>query len=287
MKIISGGGAVRVRVPAKINLFLEVTGKRADGYHELVTVMHPVSIADDLSCRRSRDVHLRGGLEELGEKNLAVRAVRAAQKYAGTRLGMDIRLTKRIPTGAGMGGGSADAAAALAAFNVLHRLRLPDEDLNRIAASVGSDVCFFLCGRTALCTGRGEIVQPVRTARKLHFVHVYPGYESSTAEVYRRLKLSLTPPRRDVNQILETLAGGDVRDIGKALFNRLETPAFANQPPLKSLKRALSRFGFRGVLMSGSGSSMFGLCRSRDEARRMAGRLQQRGYGTVMVSRSL
>lgn len=287
MKIARSGGRVRVRVPAKINLFLEVLGRRPDGYHELVTVMHPIDIVDDLACRPSAQTRVRGDLEELGEKNLIVKAVRAMQKFAGTRRGMDVRLTKRIPTGAGMGGGSADAAAAIAAFNVLYGLDLPARDLEAVAASVGSDVAFFLCGRTALCTGRGEHVQPVKIGRALHFVVCYPGFESSTAQVYGRLKLSLTPRKADVNTFLEPLAEGSIRGIGRGLFNRLEAPAFENLPPLRILKRDLLRAGFSGVLMSGSGSSFFGLCKSRAEAQDKALRISEKGYGKVFIASSI
>jgi 4-diphosphocytidyl-2-C-methyl-D-erythritol kinase len=286
LKILTSNGTVRVRVPAKINLFLEVTGKRPDGYHELVTVMHPVRLFDDLICRRSKDVRLKGDLEELGEKNLAIKAIRALQKFAATDKGIEIRLKKRIPTGAGMGGGSADAAAAIAAYDRLYGLKLPAAQLSAVAASVGSDVAFFLCSRTALCTGRGELVQPVHLGRPLHFVHVYPGYESSTADVYRRLKLNLTPSRADVNTFLEPLAEGNIRGIGRELFNRLERPAFENLPPLRALKRALSKFGFSGVLMSGSGSSFFGLCASRAEARTKAHQISTFGYGKVFTTSS-
>jgi 4-diphosphocytidyl-2-C-methyl-D-erythritol kinase len=287
MKISRSKGRVRVRVPAKINLFLDVIGKRPDGYHELVTVMHPINLVDDLTCRASTDVRVRGDLEELGDKNLVVKAIRALQKAAGTNLGMEVRLKKRIPTGAGLGGGSADAAAALAAYNILHRLRLPSRELEDVAAAVGSDVAFFLCGKTALCTGRGEYVQPVKTGGRLHFVVCYPGFESSTAEVYRRLKLSLTPHRADVNTFLEPLAEGSIRGIGRGLYNRLEAPAFENHPPLRVLKRDLQRFGFSGVLMSGSGSSFFGLCRTRSEAQKKALRLSTKGYGKVFIASSI
>jgi 4-diphosphocytidyl-2-C-methyl-D-erythritol kinase len=287
VKLSRASGAIRVRVPAKVNLYLDVVGKRTDGYHELVTVMHPVSLFDELICRRSSAVRVRGDLEELGEHNLVVKAVRAIQSFARTRRGMEVRLRKRIPTGAGLGGGSADAAAALAAYHELHRLNFSARELETIAASVGSDVAFFLCGRTALCTGRGEIVQPVRVGRRLDVVLCYPGFESSTADAYRRLKLGLTPSRSDVNTFLEPLAEGDLRRIGRGLFNRLETPAFQIHPPLRALKRGMESLGFSGVLMSGSGSSMFGLCRSREEARAKARRISELGYGKVWTASSI
>jgi 4-diphosphocytidyl-2-C-methyl-D-erythritol kinase len=266
-------GGIRVRAPGKINLFLEVRGRRPDGYHEIETVMAPVSLADDLLCRRSRELRVRGDLADLGEENLVVRAVRAAQNYCGTRRGMDATLKKRIPVGAGLGGGSADAAAAIAAFDRVHRLGLNPEDLSKIGASVGSDIPFFFCGTAALCTGRGEIVQPVRVAKRLHLALFYPGFPSPTARVYRLLKLGLTRSRVDVKSFLKLLAEGSIDGLGRALFNRLEEPAFRNLPRLRALKRALSRLGFRGVLMSGSGSSLFGLCRSREEARAGARRM--------------
>jgi 4-diphosphocytidyl-2-C-methyl-D-erythritol kinase len=277
MRVHRTGGALRIDAPCKLNLFLEVLGRRADGYHEIATVMHPVGLFDRLVFRPSREVCVRGDLESLGEANLVVRAIRAVQRFARTRRGLRVRLTKRIPLGAGLGGGSADAAAAILAMDLLHRLGLSPRDRQSIAAGVGSDVPFFLSGRTALCTGRGEAVAPIKVASKLHFVLLYPGFETSTGLVYRSLSPGLTRCPKDVKPLLGLLAAGDLRGIGKALFNRLEETAFRRYPVLRSLKRAMKRLGFRGVLMSGSGSTLYGLCASRSRGQALARRLRGRG----------
>lgn len=256
--------------PAKVNLFLEVLGKRPDGYHELVTVMHAVDLCDRLSFRKKRRGFELRGAEHIPGKNLVQKAFEAVARARRLRVGLDARLDKRIPMGAGLGGGSSDAAATIVAMNALYRLDLTPAELNEIAASVGSDVPFFLRGGTAWCTGRGEIVTQIKALKPLYFVIASPNFECSTAEVYRRLKRSLTGKIRDANCFLRVLSDGNLRRIGAGLFNRLEEASFKMYPVLARLKRKMMQLGFAGVLMSGSGSALFGLCGSLAQARALA-----------------
>lgn len=261
--------------PAKLNLFLEVLGRRPDGYHDLATVMVPIDLADTIEVREARRFTLEIEGADLPGVNTVARAWRAVRRRRRVP-GARVRLVKRIPAGSGLGGGSSDAAAALAAFDRLFDLGL---DLDAAAAEIGSDVNFFLQRGPALCTGRGEAVAPLAAPRTVHAVVFWPGFPLSTADVYRRMREFLTPDPRDVRDFLNRYASGELRALGRALFNRLEAPAFAIRPELAALRRRLARLPFAGVRMSGSGSAIFGLCASRAEAERLARRIGEETAG--------
>jgi 4-diphosphocytidyl-2-C-methyl-D-erythritol kinase len=260
----------RADCPAKLNLFLEVLGRRPDGYHELATVMAPVDLCDTLEVRPARRFSLEVEGSELPGVNTVEKAWRAAARQCRVPA-VRVRLVKRIPAGSGTGGGSSDAAAMIEALDLLFDLGL---DRAAAAAEVGSDVAFFLGGGPALCTGRGELVAPLGRAPRLHAVLVWPGFPLSTAEVYRRVRQFLTRPRRDVIDFLNRFGRGRPEDLGRALFNRLEAAAFDLRPDLAALRRRLARRGFLGTRMTGSGSALFGLCASRAEAARLAKRIR-------------
>ena len=259
---------VRETCPAKLNLFLEVLGRRPDGYHDLATVMIPVSLADSLEVREARRFSLEvegARLPRLNTLTRAWRAVRRRHRIPGAR----VRLVKRIPAGSGLGGGSSDAAGLIRALDVLYGL-----DLDRAAAGaeVGSDVNFFFAAGAALCTGRGENVARITARVPLHAVIAWPGVSLSTAAVYSKFQQTLTRNRRSVINFLNTYDGGGVRRIGRALFNRLETPAFALKPGLRAPFRRFRRLPFAGSRMTGSGSAFFGLCSSKAQAEKLARR---------------
>ncbi len=257
--------------PAKLNLFLEILGRREAGYHEIATVMVPIDLSDRIEVREAR----RFSLEVIGPVPRGVntvtrawRAVRRRSRIPGAR----IRLLKRIPAGSGLGGGSSDAAAAIAALDEVYRLGIDREE---IGAEVGSDVNFFLQRGPALCTGRGELVAPIPRGPRLHAVVAWPGLPLATAVVYRRAKEFLTAGRKNVIDFLNSYASGDMSSLGRALFNRLETAAFAIRPEIARLVGRLRRTSAAGARMTGSGSAVFGLCGSRAEAERMARRFRE------------
>lgn len=253
--------------PAKINLFLEVLGRRPDGYHELATVMAPVGICDTLEVRPARGFSLEVEGASLPGTNLVEKAFRAAARRARIP-GARARLVKRIPAGSGLGGGSSDAAAMIEALDELYGLGL---DRHAVAAEIGSDLNLFLAGgRPALCTGRGERVAPLAFPLPFHAVLVWPGYGLSTADVFRRAREFLTRRPRSVMDFLNTAASRSPERLGAALFNRLEKPAFSLRPDLGALARRLRRRPFTAVRMTGSGSALYGLCRSAAEARTLA-----------------
>jgi 4-diphosphocytidyl-2-C-methyl-D-erythritol kinase len=278
---VSPAASLTLACPGKLNLFLEILGRRPDGYHELATVMAPVDLADTLEVRRARGFSLEvegARLEGTNTVEKAWSAVRRRRRIPGARA----RLVKRVPAGSGMGGGSSDAAAMIEALDRLYGLDLPRAE---IAAEVGSDVAFFLQRGPALCTGRGERVSPLSGFPRFHAVLVWPGYSLSTAEVYRRAREFLTPRPRNVIDFLNSVARGGPSGLARRLFNRLEKPAFALRPELRALREALGRMPFRAVRMTGSGSALFGLCAGREDARALARRVRREaGVSAVPVS---
>lgn len=275
-----------------MNLFLEVLGKRPDGYHEIATVMQAVDLCDEIELRDapSGEVSLSTDAPGLAadESNLAVRAARAMLAETGVRRGAAMRLTKRIPMGAGLGGGSSDAAAVLLALDRWWGLGLPAEAMHRMAASIGSDVPFFLLGGTALCTGRGETVEPIPEAPLLDLALAMPsGVSLSTREVYGALGNELTPPRADARLFVATLRRGDPAAIGAACFNRLEAAAARIAPKVAMMLQALGGMGLPGGRMTGSGAACFGLCRSPGEATAAAREWTSRLEGWSIAARGL
>jgi 4-diphosphocytidyl-2-C-methyl-D-erythritol kinase len=269
----AGRDAVVVAAPAKLNLFLEVLRRRPDGYHDLESLLVAVDLFDTLEVRAgppgviSLEVDPPG--LPTGPENLVVKAANVLRDRVNRpELGASIRLTKRIPTQAGLGGGSADAAVALLALNQIWKLAQTRDELEAIAAHIGSDVAFFLAPPGAWCTGRGEVVTPEPAGRSLDFVLVCPPTGLSTAAVYRELVVPARPVPGD--SLRAAVRAGDPEAVGRALFNRLEKPAFELSPVVEQIRRRLTSLGPCGALMSGSGSAAFAVCRSRDEATRLA-----------------
>jgi 4-diphosphocytidyl-2-C-methyl-D-erythritol kinase len=283
MLIHREGASVLVSAPAKVNLHLEVLRRRPDGYHDLETLMVAVGLYDTLEFRddSTGDVRLSCDRPDLstGPENLVCRAAELLRRVGhslrecgggGTRgasadrLGATIRLWKRIPMAAGLAGGSSDAAATLAGLNLLWGLGLSDEELALLGAELGSDVSFFFAAPAAWCTGRGEIVRPLRLARPLFLVLACPPVGLSTAEVFR----NLTVPERPLpgDEIIRAVEAGEVEEVGRRLFNRLQPAAERLCPAVGRLRERLAAQRPAGVLMSGSGSTVFALCRDAEEA---------------------
>jgi 4-diphosphocytidyl-2-C-methyl-D-erythritol kinase len=283
---------VRVWAPAKVNLFLEVLGRRPDGYHELATLMTAVSLYDtlELTGLPSGEVRLTCDHPSLptGPENLVWRAVELVRQRTGRRDGVAVRLRKRIPLAAGLAGGSSDAAATLAGLNRLWHLGWGREQLANLGAQLGSDVAFFFSTPAAWCTGRGEVVEPLRLGRPLDFVLVCPPVGLSTADVFRAVTVPEQP--RDGAAVRRAAEEGNVEALGRSLFNRLQPAAERLCPAVAELGERLAGLGPAGWLMSGSGSTVFALCRSPEEAlllSRALGTFREEGDGArVLVVRS-
>ena len=268
-------GSVTVRVPGKVNLYLEVGDRRSDGFHELTTVFHAVSLADDVTVRDADVLSLRllgEGAEGLPAdgRNLAWQAAELMAGHVGRAPDVDITINKSIPVAGGMAGGSADAAAVLVGMNALWELRVPRRDLHAMAALLGSDVPFALHGGTALGTGRGEELTTVLARNVFHWVLAFGAGGLSTAAVYSevdRLREVGSPPRlSDPEPVLTALSAGDPHELAPLLGNDLQAAALSLEPNLRRTLRAGVEAGALAGIVSGSGPTCAFLCASADEA---------------------
>jgi len=264
-------GSVTVRVPGKVNLFLGVGDRRSDGYHELTTVFHAVSLVDEVTVRNADVLSLQNvgeGADELpaDNRNLAWRAAELMAEHVGRAPDLEIIIDKSIPVAGGMAGGSADAAAVLVAVNTLWELGVPRRDLHALAAELGSDVPFALHGGTALGTGRGEELATVLARSTFHWVLAFGTGGLSTAAVYGeidRLRENGGPPRvDDPEPLLGALAGGDPRELAPLLGNDLQPAALSLNPDLRRTLRAGVDAGALAGIVSGSGPTCAFLCDS-------------------------
>ncbi|MEW6516401.1 MAG: 4-(cytidine 5'-diphospho)-2-C-methyl-D-erythritol kinase [candidate division FCPU426 bacterium] len=276
-----------VPAPAKVNLILEIQGRRPDGYHELKTVMHALELADTLCFTENRS-----GLRlvcnhpqvPVDGSNLIHRAAVRLAQAAGIVPKVTIRLTKRIPVAAGLGGGSSDAAAALLGLARWWRLGR-QAPLRRIASELGSDVPFFLSGGCALGQGRGERLTPWPSAPGMWVVLVNPGFPVSTAEVYRNFRLQLTRKKACITMMRSALKQKNAEKISRKLFNHLEWVTAAKHPLIARIKQELIAGGALGALMSGSGPTVFGLAPDQRTARQLQRRLRAK-YPVCLVTRT-
>jgi 4-diphosphocytidyl-2-C-methyl-D-erythritol kinase len=280
---------MRIRAPAKVNLSLRVVGKRRDGYHLIDTIMAPVSLYDEIVIERARPgANLSVACDDpqipSGEKNLAYKAAALLLGKDAAKYPVAIHIKKRIPAGAGLGGGSSDAAAVLVGVNRLLRLKKNRRQLLRLAAKIGADVPFFIVGRPARARGIGERLTPLKSPGRLWLVIAYPGFPVSTAWAYRSLSFKLTKniEKTSLNSFVRPLRGSAIE-----LVNDLEKPVFRRYPKVARLKRKLAGEGAAGTLMSGSGSSVFGIFSSGDKARRAFLRLQGEDGVQAFLVRSL
>jgi 4-diphosphocytidyl-2-C-methyl-D-erythritol kinase len=269
-----------VRIPAfaKINLRLDILGKRPDGYHELRTIFQAVSLHDELRLRTSRQgvaLSVQGNAvlsEEPIQKNLVYRAVDALRRELKIRSGVEIELKKTIPAGRGLGGGSSDAAAALLGYLRLTKRALPPPRLLEIASSLGADVPFFLLGGRALGVSRGDEIYPLPDVPKFSVLIVSPrDVQVPTPDAYKWLKarpLTLTKSAADPK--LWEFCALCWSTQGSGLFNDFERPVFRRHPRLAQIKRALLQRGAAEASLAGSGSAVFGVFPSPVQARRAA-----------------
>jgi 4-diphosphocytidyl-2-C-methyl-D-erythritol kinase len=269
-------GSVTVRVPGKVNLYLAVGDRRDDGYHELTTVFHAVSLLDEVTVRNADvlSVEMSGeGVESLptDERNLAWRAAELMAEHVGRAPDVAISIEKAIPVAGGMAGGSADAAAVLVAINTLWELGVPRRDLHALAAQLGSDVPFALHGGTALGTGRGEELATVLARSTFHWVLAFADDGLSTPAVFSEIdRLRDTagagrdqPPRLDDPEpMLAALAAGDPAELAPLLGNDLQPAALSLDPALRRTLRAGADAGALAGIVSGSGPTCAFLCTS-------------------------
>jgi len=268
-------GSVTVRVPGKVNLYLAIGDRRDDGYHELTTVFHAVSLLDEVTIRTSDtlSVEVTGeGADTLpgDERNLAWQAAELMAEHVGRSPDVEIAIEKSIPVAGGMAGGSADAAAVLVGMNNLWEVGVPRRDLHTLAARLGSDVPFALHGGTALGTGRGEELATVLARTTFHWVLAFADGGLSTGAVFSeidRLRDTGDPPRlTEPEPLLAALATGDADELAPLLGNDLQAAAVSLDPALRRTLRAGAEAGALAGIVSGSGPTCAFLCSTASSA---------------------
>lgn len=256
--------------PAKVNLSLDICGRRADGYHELKSVMQALSLCDVVEVELAREVSVQATNAELAcdESNLAWRAYELLREEFGLDAGVKIRLEKHIPLGGGMAGGSTDAAQVLLAVNELFELGLGADELAARAVRLGADVPFCVLGGTALAEGVGEKLRKLPNCPELRLVLVNPGFAVPTPAVYRRfdeLNAGGVPSADYTERVLAALDSGNPEGIAAALGNALEPAAFSLYPKLAALKAEMAELNL-AALLCGSGATVFGVARDKKQA---------------------
>ncbi|MFZ5641458.1 MAG: 4-(cytidine 5'-diphospho)-2-C-methyl-D-erythritol kinase [Bacillota bacterium] len=280
---------IEIKARAKINLTLDVIGKRPDGYHEVAMVMQTIDLHDLITLTAiAEGIEISANNPEipLGPENLVYKAVEII-KPAGFSGGIHIHIEKNIPMAAGLAGGSTDAAAVLKGLNSLWRLNLSPEELLELGSRIGSDVPFCILEGTALATGRGEKLTPLAAAPELWLVLAKPPVGVSTKEVYSRFDSGRVGRRPDNAAMIEALAAGDTGKIKDNLVNVLESVTLRLHPEVSALKALLHKAGAEAVLMSGSGPAVFGLAPDQSAAGQIAEQVQrEHPEGFVRVVRT-
>ncbi|MDR1926705.1 MAG: 4-(cytidine 5'-diphospho)-2-C-methyl-D-erythritol kinase [Endomicrobium sp.] len=272
---------IKIKSPAKINLFLEIKNKRSDGYHNLESIMQTISLYDELSFDLTeKDIVLECNDKSLSvdEANIIYKATKAVQTHFKIDNGVKIYSKKEIPVGAGLGGGSSNAAATLKALVKLWNIKTTRTELEKIAVKLGADVPFFLTGGTALCEGIGEKITPLKNIDNLNIILVNPGFSIITTDVYKKIKFPLTNQVK-IHKIISVICSGlfNLKNAHNYCFNRLEEFVFPNYPEIVRIKNILNDLGCVSF-MSGSGATVFGIFDSNVNLEIIRSKLNRYGW---------
>ena len=281
---------IKIEGNAKINLTLDILGKRPDGYHEVAMVMQSIGLHDTIEMEKSAaGIALTINVPWLraDEKNLAWRAAALMQQEYGLSGGVNMRLTKRIPVAAGLAGGSADAAAVLRGMNRLYELGLSDAKLCELGARLGSDIPFCLLGGTMLSTGRGEVLTRLSNLPETWVVLAKPRISVSTAWAYQNYDEQGAEQHPDNARIQQEIARGDRKAVAKLLCNVLESVTIKRYAVISRYKELMLEQGAMASMMSGSGPTVFGLAESRGTANKIADCLRASTKADVFVTRTM
>jgi 4-diphosphocytidyl-2-C-methyl-D-erythritol kinase len=270
--MLRNSDSLTLRPPAKINWFLKILDKRADGYHNIVSFMQFISLYDRLTLEHSASIDVISNTDIPREDNLIYKAASRLKQYASYPKGAKILLDKNIPIGAGLGGGSSDAAYTLSGLNKLWKLKLNREELSLLALEIGSDIPFFFKGPCAHIEGRGEKVTPYKITRSYHLLIVNPLIPISSAWAYTSYdslnRIELTKKQIDIKLFCYTFNTKGITFLEKILENDLEKAVIKKYPVVKEIKNRLLANGAVISAMSGSGSTVFGVFKSKEEAQR-------------------
>ena len=281
---------IKIEGNAKINLTLDILGKRPDGYHEVAMVMQSIGLHDTIEMEKSAaGIALTINVPWLraDEKNLAWRAAALMQQEYGLSGGVNMRLTKRIPVAAGLAGGSADAAAVLRGMNRLYELGLSDAKLCELGARLGSDIPFCLLGGTMLSTGRGEVLTRLSNLPETWVVLAKPRISVSTAWAYQNYDVQGAEQHPDNARIQQEIARGDRKAVAKLLCNVLESVTIKRYDVISRYKTMMLEQGAMASMMSGSGPTVFGLVGSRVQANKIADHLRASTKADVFITRTM
>lgn len=253
--------SITLKCPAKINLSLDILGKRSDGYHEISTIMQTISLEDEVTITKSKEfsVNSNRGDIPLDDNNITLKAAKLMFEEFKIQGGISIYINKNIPVAAGLAGGSTDAAGVILGINKLFLLNASLEKMISIAEKIGSDVPYFLEKGTALCTGRGEIITQLNSLKDYYVLIAKPSIGISTKWVYDNLDLGKVEERPNMDTILNAVKNNDIETISKNLVNVLETVTINNYKIIDDIKKTMIEYGALGSLMSGSGSTVFGI----------------------------
>lgn len=288
-----------LQAPAKINLYLRIVGRRPDGYHLLDTLMQKIRLYDEVELALRPDgvsLECSGESVPMSKENLVARAAElflqvSRKRRARSEAGVHIKLTKRIPVAAGLGGGSSDAAATLRGLNELHGMPCSDDELASLGLQLGADVPFFLADTAAArATGVGEVLEPVASISHLSIVLVNPGFPVSTRWVYQTFALTkgeefsnLIPSQKDASAMMPLRGPHETMALPSLMGNDLEAVTIAKYPEVDSIKDVMLQNGAARALMSGSGPTVFGLFAERQEANGCCALFKSRFVHTYVV----
>lgn len=261
--------SITVYAPAKVNLFLKVLEKRLDGYHAIETIFEKISFFDKLTLRKlSGEIRVSSSDPGLpvDEKNLAFKAAKLVKKRLGLDSGIEINIEKHIPVGAGLGGGSSDAAAVLLGMDSMYGLKMDSSEKESIARELGADVPFFITDKAwAIGRERGDAIEVVDSAMTLWHMFVIPPFSIMSKDAYRWIDSVKKGDAADFNGMLDAIKVRDIEALGDHLYNDLENLSFERSGLLKELKDILIDSGAKGALISGSGPTLFGIFKGESE----------------------
>lgn len=265
---------ILLKANAKINLSLDVLGKRDDGYHEVKMIMQSINLHDDVYIEITDDytddgiyISCNKPWIPTGSGNIAYKAAKLIKKKYEIKKGIKIKIIKNIPVSAGLAGGSTDAAAVIKGINKLFSLNLDNKEMMELGKTIGADVPFCITGGTVLSEGIGEVLTPVRSFRNVNIVLVKPKVSVSTAWVYKNLDLNNISERPDIPLILDAIEKEDIGCVAKNMKNVLEAVTAKKHQVIEEIKEKLINFGALGSMMSGSGPTVFGIFENKEKAR--------------------
>ncbi len=276
---------VTLLAAAKINLYLDIVGKRGDGYHEIESIMQSINLYDRLTLRPLREgIRILSDESDipLNEENICYKAAKLFLQKMNLKRGLEIEIHKVIPVRAGLGGGSADAAATLWGMNNLFRSNILLSDLKEWGGSLGADVPFCLQGGTSLVRGKGEILVPLPPLKDGWLVLLDPTVPISTRWVYQRVRIGLTRKALSAKLLAKSIRERGLLGLSSSLYNKLEDVVLERFPLVASVKEKMRAAGARGTLMSGSGSSVFAIVENRRKAQEIISKLGGMGRGYIV-----